>query len=176
VSLPKDLQPSENAFSAALLIRDGPFRYFTGGDLPGVPPEGLPAWHDLETPVARAIGPVDLLVLNHHGWLDTTNPFFLRTLQPRAVVIPAWHASHPDHGVLRRLLSARIYGPADLFATAFLPASRAVMSYLGDPFKSSEGHVVIRVEPGGRSYRIYVLDDRSPAHPITGVFGPYTSR
>jgi Metallo-beta-lactamase superfamily len=175
-SLPHDLQPSENSFSAALLIRDGAFRYFTGGDLPGVPLDGLPAWHDLETPVARAIGPVDALVLNHHGWLDTTNPFFLKTLQPRIVVIPAWHASHPDHGVLRRLLSARIYTPADLFTTTFLDAPRAVMSYLREPFRSAEGHIVIRVEPGGRSYRVYILDDRSPTHPITGVFGPYTSR
>jgi hypothetical protein len=126
--------------------------------------------------VARAIGSVDVLVLDHHGWLDSTNPFFLRTLQPRVIVIPAWHASHPDHGVLRRLLSPRIYTPADLFATTFLPAPRAVMSYLGEPFRSAEGHVVIRVEPGGRSYRVYILDDRSPAHLITGVFGPYTSR
>jgi Metallo-beta-lactamase superfamily len=175
-SLPNELQPLENSFSAALLIRDGAFRYFTGGDLPGVPLDGLPAWHDLETPVARAVGSVDVLVLDHHGWLDSTNPFFLRTLQPQVVVIPAWHASHPDHGVLRRLLSPRIYTPADLFATTFLQASRAVMSYLGEPFKSAEGHVVIRVEPGGRSYRVYILDDRSPAHPITSVFGPYMSR
>jgi hypothetical protein len=174
-SLPKDLQPSENSFSAALLIRYGAFRYFTGGDLPGVPLENLPAWHDLETPVARAIGRVDVLVLNHHGWLDSTNPFFLRTLQPRVVIVPAWHASHPDHGVLRRLLSSRVYAPADLFTTTFLEASRAVMSDLREPFKSSEGHIVVRVEPGGRSYRVYILDDRSPAHAVTAVFGPYDS-
>ena len=50
------------------------------------------------------------------------------------------------------------------------------MSYLREPFRGAEGHVVIRVEPGGRSYCVYVLDDRSPTHLITGVFGPYTSR
>jgi hypothetical protein len=127
-SLPQELQPSENSFSAALLIRYGGFRYFTGGDLTGVPLDNLPAWHDLETPLAHAVGPVDVLVLNHHGWLDSTNPFFLRTLQPRVIIVPAWHASHPDHGVLRRLVSTRIYTPADLFATTFLQAARAVMT------------------------------------------------
>ena len=172
-SLAKELQPSENSFSAALLIRYGAFRYFTGGDLPGIPLDGSPAWHDLETPVARAIGAVDVAVLDHHGWLDSTNPFFLKTLQPRVVVVPAWHASHPDHGVLRRLLSSNIYAPADLFATTFLEAPRAVMSYLGQPFKSAEGHVVIRVEPGGQAYRVYILDDSNSAHLIAGVFGPY---
>ena len=175
-SLPKDLQPSENSFSVALLIRYGNFRYFTGGDLPGIALDNLPSWHDLETPVARAIGSVDVLVLNHHGWLDSTNPFFLKTLQPRVVIIPAWHASHPDHGVLRRLISPRIYMPADIFTTTFLEAPRAIMSYLRESFKSTEGHIVVRVEPGARAYRVYVLDDRTPAHPVTRVFGPYATR
>ena len=175
-TLPRDLQPAENSFSAALLVRYGTFRYFTGGDLPGVALDDLPSWHDLETPVARAIGSVDVLVLDHHGWLDSTNPYFLRTLQPRVVIIPAWHASHPDHAVLRRLASRRIYTPADLFTTTFLEASRAVMTDLREPFKSAEGHIVVRVEPGTRSYRVYVLDDRTPEHLVTSVFGPYAAR
>jgi len=115
-------------------------------------------------------------VLNHHGWLDTTNSFFLSTLEPRVVIIPAWHASHPDHSVVRRLLAPRIYTPADIFATTFLEAPRAVMSYLREPFRSAEGHVVVRVEQGGTSYRVYVLDDHTPVHPVIGVFGPYQPR
>lgn len=176
-ALAKDLQPGENSFSAALRIRYGRFRYFTGGDLVGVPLDGLPAWHDLETPVARALGPVDVLVLNHHGWLDTTNPFFLQTLQPRVVIVPAWHASHPDHGVLRRLLSPRVYpNPADLFTTTLLDAPRAVFGYLRNPFKSAEGHIVVRVEPGGAVYQVVILDDRDSAHLVTAIYGPYRSR
>jgi hypothetical protein len=50
------------------------------------------------------------------------------------------------------------------------------MSYLREPFKSAEGHVLVRVEPGARSYRVYVLDDHTPAHRVTGVFGPYATR
>jgi beta-lactamase superfamily II metal-dependent hydrolase len=176
-SLAKDLQPGENSFSLALRIRYGRFRYFTGGDVPGTLVDNLPSWHDLETPIARAIGPVDVLVLDHHGWLDTTNPFFLQTLQPRAIVVPAWHASHPDHGVLRRVLSSRVYpGPADVFLTTLLPAPRAVFGYLGEPFKSSEGHIVVRVEPGGASYRVVILDDGDSARRVRAVYGPYTTR
>jgi LmbE family N-acetylglucosaminyl deacetylase len=174
--LPAAEQPSENELSCALLIRYGRFDYFTGGDLPGVPLDGLPAWHDLETPVARAIGQVDALVLNHHGWLDTTNGFFLRTLRPRIVIIPAWHATHPDHGVLRRLLSDRVApGPRDLFTTTLLAAPQAIFSYLGQPFKSTEGHIVIRVAPGGDSYKVFILDDTNESHLITAIFGPYSS-
>jgi beta-lactamase superfamily II metal-dependent hydrolase len=175
--LPKAEQPTENHFSIALRIRYGRFDYFTGGDVAGVPLDGLPAWHDIETPVAQAAGPVDVCVLNHHGWLDSTNSFFLRTLRPRVVIVPAWHATHPDHGVLRRLLSTRIYpGPRDLFATTLLDAPRAIFSYLGQSFQSTEGHILIRVAPGGGSYSAVILDDRDEAHRIIAIHGPYDSR
>jgi beta-lactamase superfamily II metal-dependent hydrolase len=173
-TLPAAERPTENAFSTAIRIRYGKFTYFTGGDLPGVPLDNLPSWHDLETPVARAVGRVDVLVLNHHGWLDTTNTFFLQTLQPRVIVIPAWHATHPDHGVLRRLISTRIYaGPRDIFATTLLEAPRTIFSYLGNPFKSTEGHIVVRVARGGGSYRVFVLNDMDERRLITAIHGPY---
>lgn len=166
-SLPKNLHPNENHFSIALHIRYGAFDYFTGADLIGVALDGLPAWHDLETPVAKVVGPVDAMVLNHHGWLDTTNDFFLKTLNPRIAILPSWHASHPDHSVLRRLRSPR--GPRpDLFATSLLEAPKAVFRYLlKDAFKSTEGHVLIRVAPGGATYTVHVSDSS---------FGPYQSR
>jgi beta-lactamase superfamily II metal-dependent hydrolase len=176
-SLPAAERPTENELSAALRIHYGRFTYFTGGDLPGIPLDNLPEWHDLETPVARAVGPVDVLVLNHHGWLDTTNTFFLQTLQPRVIVIPAWHATHPDHGVLRRILSTRIYpGPRDIFATTLLEAPRTVFSYLGNPFKSTEGHIVVRVAPGGDTYQVFILDDTSEHPTIMALHGPYDSK
>jgi hypothetical protein len=173
-SLPTADQPDENDFSIAIRIRYGLFDYFSGGDAVGVVLDRKPSWHDLETPIARAVGPVDVLVLNHHGWLDTTNQFFLDTLQPRAVIIPAWHATHPDHGVLRRLISAN--GKPDLFITSLLDAPRAVFSYLGPVFKSTEGHIVTRVSAGGATYVIVILDDTKPTQLVTAVHGPYSSR
>lgn len=176
--LPKEEQPSENSFSIALRIRYGRFDYYTGGDLPGMVLDNLPAWQDVETPVARVVGPVDVAVLDHHGWLDTTNPFFLRALQPRVVVIPAWHATHPDHGVVRRLISERSYpGPRDLFITTLLDAPRAILSYLPQqPFRSTEGHIMIRVSPGGGTYRVFILDDQHDSPVITAIYGPWQSR
>ena len=175
--LPVEFQPAENHFSLALRIRYGRFDYFTGGDLVGVPLDELPEWHDLETPVAQAIGAVDVAVLNHHGWLDTTNPFFLRMLQPRVIVIPAWHATHPDHSVLRRLRSRRLRpDPPDLFITSLLDAPRGVFSYLGESFRSTEGHIVVRVEPGGARYSVVILDDQQEMPAVKTVHGPYESR
>lgn len=177
-SLPAARQPVENDFSLALRFRYGKFSYYTGGDLAGVVLDDGPEWRDLETPIARAVGAVDAAVLNHHGWLDTTNPFFLRTLDPRVVVIPAWHATHPDHSVFRRLRSpAWKPGPPDLFITSLLDAPRAVFSYLGPGhFRSTSGHVLIRVTPGGGSYRVIVLGTEGEMIAVKSMHGPYTSR
>lgn len=175
--IPDGARPNENELSLALLVEYGKFRYFTGGDIPGIALDEVPEWHDLETPVARAVGRVHVAVLNHHGWLDSTNSFFLRTLRPEVVVIPAWHASHPDHGVVRRLRSPAwgTHAP-DLFITSLLEAPKAILRYLGEAtFKSTEGHIVVRVEPGGTAFRVFVLDDTVESWPVKAVFGPYPS-
>jgi beta-lactamase superfamily II metal-dependent hydrolase len=173
--LPAELHPNENHFSVSFRIRYGAFRYFAGADLIGVVLDGLPEWHDLETPVAKVTGPVDVAVLNHHGWLDTTNEFFLRTLTPRVAILPAWHVSHPDHGVLRRLKSPR--GPRpDLFTTTLLGAPAAIFRYLGQPFRNTEGHIVVRVAPGGKEYRVFVLDATREDGRILSVHGPYAAK
>lgn len=174
--LPKAEQPSENECSIALRLRHGRFSYYTGGDLPGIVLDGLPAWHDLETPVAQAAGPVDVAVLDHHGWLDSTNEAFLHTLDPRVVVIPAWHASHPDHGVMRRLRSPQWKpAPPDIYLTSLLEAPKAIFGYLRDAFRSTEGHIVVRVEPGGERYRVFVLDDTRESWAVRSV-REYTAR
>ncbi len=89
----------------------------------------------------------------------------------------SWHVSHPDHGVLRRILSPRIYpDPRDVFTTTLLDAPREIFRYLGQPFASTEGHILIRVEPGGARYRVLILDDSNESHQIVAVHGPYESR
>jgi hypothetical protein len=41
---------------------------------------------------------------------------------------------------------------------------------------SALGHVVVRVAPGGATYRVFVLDATSPLRPVTKTFGPYDAR
>ena len=51
--LPREDWPTENMCSLAIRVSYGAFDYFTGGDMPGNVRARLPAWHDVETPVAR---------------------------------------------------------------------------------------------------------------------------
>lgn len=167
-------RPSENMSSVALRISYGAFDYFTGGDMPGYPVPGGPDWHDLESDVARAIGQTDARQVGHHGSIEVENPFFLATTRSRVLVLPAWSPTHPSADVLKRMLSTRIYpDPRDIFVVQFREPTKASIGARANQVASANGHAVIRVEPGGARYRVFVLDNDSTARRITSMKGPY---
>lgn len=175
-TVPLAFWPHENMCSISFLLSYGKFDYFNGGDIPGVRPKLLPAWHDVETPVAKAVGPVDAAILDHHGYLDTQNEFFVATLRPQVWTLSVWDAHHPTAGVWERIRSTKLYpGPRDVFATDLHPANRKAIDGI-DKLASCAGHIVLRVAPGGDQFRVVIVDDTSESHRVTKVFGPYTSR
>jgi len=177
--LTPDIYPTENMLSSAIRVSYGKFDYFTGGDLVGVESSrpGLPSWHDVETPVAKAVGPVEVNVVNHHGHFDAQNEFFLATLRPKVHIIQAWSINHPAPSTLRRLLSNRIYpGPRDVFQTNIMEGTK---HFIGNPInrlKSTNGHIVLRVKPGGDTFQVYILDNSDESFRIKSVHGPYKSK
>jgi len=169
--------PSENMCSIGLRIRYGKFDYFTGGDMPGIPDAGAPAWHSIEIPVAAAIGPTDVHVVNHHGSIDPASAEFLSTLRSPVMILPAWSPTHPSQDSLKRMLATRLYpGPHDVFATTLREPAKASIGSRAGQLKAQHGHIVVRVEPGGDRYRVYVLDDTTEEGGVVGVFGPYEAR
>ena len=174
--VPPSDRPTENMCSAGLRLSYGKFDYYTGGDIPGIPYEGFPQWHDVETPVAQAVGPVEASLLNHHGYIDSQNAFFVGALRPRVWILNVWDSAHPTARVYSRLQSTRIYpGPRDIFATNMHEANRLVVAGL-DNLASLHGHIVIRVAPGGDSFKVIILDDLAETYKVTSVHGPYECR
>ncbi len=175
-SVPEADRPQENPCSIALRISYGRFRYYTGGDLYGIPDPGEPTWQDVETPIARAIGKTDVMVLDHHGSIEVANPFFLSTLSPRVIVVPAWSPTHPSPDVLKRLLSKRIWpAPRDVFVTRLRDVTKAAIGPRAAQVASDAGHVVVRVAPGGASYFVFILEDADESGAVKAVHGPYAS-
>jgi beta-lactamase superfamily II metal-dependent hydrolase len=169
-------RPSENMCSIGVRLRYGRFDLFTGGDMPGVPDAGAPAWQSVETAVARAIGPTDVHVVNHHGSIDPESELFLATLRSAVMILPSWSPTHPSQDALKRMMATRLYaGPHDIFATLLRPPTKASIGARADQLKADHGHIVVRVAPGGDSYRVYVLDDETERRPVLGVYGPYSS-
>lgn len=78
-TIPRKKWPDENVFSISFRLSYGKFKFFNGGDIPGIR-KNSPEWYDMETPVAKVVGPVDAAILDHHGYLDSMNEFFVATL------------------------------------------------------------------------------------------------
>ncbi|TAK14839.1 MAG: MBL fold metallo-hydrolase, partial [Acidobacteria bacterium] len=176
-SVAADDRPTENMCSVTLRMSYGKFDYFTGGDMPGYPNPGGPAWHDLESAVARVIGPTDALVINHHGSIESANPTFLSTLKPRVMIVPAWSPTHPSPDVLKRMLATKVYpDPRDIFVVALREPTKATIGARASQVASDHGHVVIRVEPGGDRYWVIVLDDTKELPVVRSVHGPYAAQ
>jgi beta-lactamase superfamily II metal-dependent hydrolase len=170
-------KPEENSLSCAVKLSYGKFDYYNGGDLTGYPKPGRPSWHDLETPLAPKIGKVEVCNVNHHGYNNATNDVFIKTLAPQVFIIQASDALHPNHSTLYRMLAKQLYSDSrDVFATNLHPAAKVVIGDLTEQEKSTQGHIVIRVSPGGDNYMVYVLNDSSDTYGINAVYGPYNCR
>jgi len=173
-----DCHFDENPLSNVLTFAYGKFKYYSGGDIPGVPNYTQPWWRDIETPVSAVVGGVDVMLLDHHGNRDSTNENILRNLQPRIIVQENWLSPQPGEEVVTRMASKGLYpGPRDVFSTGMSPESRIVIGPIMDSiYKSYGGHVVIRVAPGGDRYEVFVLDDADKRRRLVKRFGPYQSK
>jgi hypothetical protein len=58
-----------------------------------------------------------------------------------------------------------------------LEANKIVIGPLIDrSYKSQQGHILVRVMPGGNAYYLIILDDTKPDLRVKSVFGPYISK
>jgi len=173
--LRKEDYPTENMCSIALRLSYGKFDYFTGGDLTsGTEEESTEPWRDIETAVAKAAGPVEVAVADHHAYWDAVGPNFVRELRPQAFIIPAWYVSHPATLPLRRMFSHNLYrGDRDVFATCTMEENRVFNSQFNSKMKSMDGHIVVRVAPGGETFKIVVTDNSDDSDRVKLITGPY---
>ncbi len=152
--------------SIAIKLSYGKVDYFTGGDLLGLPSAGSPGWHDIEKPVAKAVGPVEVNVTNHHAHFDAQNEYFIRTLRPKVHIIQSWVVNHPAPSTLGRLLSEKLYpGPRDVFATNITEVGKIFSGSIMNKVKG-QGHIIIRVDPNGDTFNVFILDDSNEAFKV----------
>jgi hypothetical protein len=153
--------PNENASSSALLLEYGSFRYFLGGDITDWADAGARPWLNALSPLAQTIGPVDVAVLPHHGMFDSASSPTISALRARTWIISAWHAAHPSAETLERVFSPRLYpGPREVYATAIHPAVRLTQGRLIQRLSGSEGHVIVRIGPGGDFYNVAMVNPK----------------
>lgn len=164
----------ENMLSCAILLRYGPFSYYTGGDLPGsnfyvkkfrdgkaVSPETKAndkvEYRSFESQVADLVGPVTALKLNHHGVPDATTSDFLWKMRPEVMLAAGFDHKQPCPLTLRRIADPQLPCAHKVYVTT-AKGKQGSGSALWKSAVAGVGHIVLRVTDGGRRYQVFVLD------------------
>lgn len=156
---------NENSLSAAMLVRYGNFKYFTGGDLEGEFVDLNGGKVSLEAAVGAVAGPVEVCKTNHHGYYYSMCADFVRSVRPKLYLSSTWSPNQVNDITLSNMASRDLYPGERTIAYGHIPSFKKG-AYAGRDFMKDiapEGHVVVKVVPGGFAYRLYTLatDDES---------------
>ncbi|MDR0833669.1 MAG: twin-arginine translocation signal domain-containing protein [Candidatus Symbiothrix sp.] len=162
----------ENVFSLAFLLSYGKFNYFAGGDLQ-FNGKSTYAWKDVEAPIINVVPAVDVMKANHHGTSNCNGEAFLKKLNPSVVLCHVWRDVQPNPDTIGRMYAANT--GCRIFTTNMTNDNKTRLSAYLSKFYSTQGHVVVRVEPQGLKYTVYVLDDTNEEYKIKQINGPYPS-
>jgi len=175
--LATDNCPEENHCSCMAKFTYGKFDFFAGGDAQY---DGFStfSWKDIETPVAKVCGKVEVMKADHHG-TSNTNGFgykdkcwAMQYLAPQCWVVNSWTDGHPRQATYEGVIG---YLPSvDAFITNTCSAMTSYSAWT--KMKGGDGHVVVRVLEGGDKYYVYTLTDSDRKMTVKSISGPYTSR
>jgi competence protein ComEC len=145
VTVDVDVPADENQLSAALLIEYAGFRMLIAGDVTGGGGNPPYVTNDIETPLGKYVGDIDVLRIAHHGSHTSTNADFLDSTAPEAAIISAGNGNdffHPHPSVIQRLKDRNI----DIYQTerGFTPSDVPIVA---------EGTITVSVDETG-SYEI----------------------
>ena len=102
--------------------------------------------------------------------MDAVDNFF----EPRVITNNSLFVKHNDPTELGNVMNSS--WDKDFFATNLHPKYISANSTLVNKISGYNGHIVIRVKPGGGEYNVYMLDDTNFEYRIKSIHGPYTSK
>lgn len=164
---------SENILSIGFVLSYGKFNFFTAADLQYGGRTAHP-WKDIEAPVAVVVPEVDVMKASHHGTGNCNGEAIMNKLNPQTVVIHPWRDVQPNPETISRMFTTN--NTVQIFSTNMTDANKPRLGANLNRLRAIEGHVVVRVSPGGDEYFVYVLDDTNQEYKVTGVYGPYQSK
>jgi len=128
----------ENSASIGFVLHYGEFDAWLGGDLTG----GGNGTVDVESLVAPHVGPVELVLVNHHGSNTSSNPFFTTTLDPSLAVFQCGRDNpygHPTTTVMDR------WNPTSASRVQWCTTAGDTTNGAGG-FMVADGHFVVRTD------------------------------
>ncbi len=165
---------NQNTLSMGYVIRYGKFSYWTGGDVSCKLTGADGQEFNYEGVVGRAVGPVTVCKTNHHAYRDAMTEEFVREVRAAAYVTAVWCPRHIQDCNMRLMSSWELYAGERKVFPNFVPEwprkEWPDAPWWGDVVPAPGGHVVVKVAPGGDTYRIYVVDATDESLAVRGVW------
>jgi hypothetical protein len=103
---------------------------------------------------------------------------------PRVIVNMNFYTKQPDAALVKGIMDNTLETPEqkpkfwvkDFFTTNLHPQYHVANKDAVDKMTGSEGHIVIRVAPGGGEFYVYMLDDNDLIFKVKSIHGPYKSK
>ena len=91
-------------------------------------------------------------------------------LKPDFVIAGTWKDIHPNHATTKRFFKAS--PDVKFYTTNLTEGAKALLAENGVDwtiFAGTQGHMVVKVAPGGKEYKILILDDSNQEYRITSI-------
>lgn len=167
-----------NPASCGFHLSYGKFDYISCGDLTSAPQNRV-AYYCRDFIPAKGL---DVFKAHHHlsgnSWGSQMQ---LCEFSPRVIVNHSLYDSQPDTELLTAIFDGTFAThpytwTKDVFTTNVHPRTLAENAALYRKVAGYDGHIVVRVSPGGADYRVYLLDDTDFEYRIKSIHGPYASK
>lgn len=153
---------TENGMSCAFLLKYGKFDFFSSGDM---------NVQSICRTVANGIGRnIEAMKAHHHMYNEASYDIESDVYEPKVVVTQSFYerTDQPNQSIIQNHA-----GTQDMFFTGIPSTLVSQYPAIYGLCKNTEGHVVIRVWPGGDQFYVYVLDDTDYAYRVNAIHGPY---
>ena len=148
---------SENRLSAAIRIRYGAFSYYTGGDNELTLCDADGHEYNWEQRIGRTCGPVDVCKTGHHAGIYGMSPGFVREVRAQVYLSSVWQARMVDRKSLSAMCSRELYPGDRIVCFGHIAESRRAVTAAYGADIAPSGHAVVKVAPGGDTFRVFVL-------------------
>ena len=160
---------SENATSCGIHIKYGKFDFITAGDLVSAP-QNQQAFYNSE-----CVGHLEAFKSNHHlnsnSWGSKMKEL---NFSPRVVIVPSFSTKHADPDIMTYLLEQS--WQKDIYLTKNWDSNMEAHKDMYSKCAGYDGHVVIRVAPGGSTFQVYMLDNTGEQYTVKSVSETYASK
>ena len=166
---------AENPASCGFHLRYGKFDYIACGDLTSTPQNKMAAYYK------DFIGVLEGFKGNHHLSANSWGSQMQKNaFSPRVLVNESFTNYQPDKDLMTSINTGVFANNTytwtkDIFLTNL---HTDLSTAYPDVYRNchANGHVVIRVSPGGGNFYVYLLDDSDFEYKIKSIHGPFTSK